>query len=74
MSTTVTKRRYKLQQTKCIPEILIDMDNLMDVDEDEETDESGAELDDNDPYINYSESDDNDPYINYSESDDDDDN
>ena len=44
MSITVTKRRYKLQQTKCIPEILIDMDNLMDVDEDsdEETDESGA--------------------------------
>ena len=34
----------------------------MDVDEDsdEETDESSAELDDNDPYIIYSESDDDD--------------
>ena len=37
----------------CLPEILIDNDNLMDVDEDsdEDTDESSAELDDDDTYI-----------------------
>ena len=61
MSITV-QRDIKLQQTKCIPGILIDNDNLTDVDEDsdEDTDESSAELDDNDPYINDSESGDDD--------------
>ena len=56
------QRDVKLQQTKCIPEILIHNDNLMDVDEDsdEDTDESSAELVDNDPYINDTESDDDD--------------
>ena len=53
---------YKPQQTQYIPEILIDNDNLMDVDEDfdEDTDESSSELVDNDPYINDTESDDDD--------------
>ena len=43
-----------------IPEILIDNDNLMDVDEDsdEDTDESSSELVDNDLCINDTESDD----------------
>ena len=52
----------KEKQTQYIPEILIDNDNLMDVDEDsdEDTDESSSELVDNDPYINDTESDDDD--------------
>ena len=56
------QRDVKLQQTQYIPEILIDNDNLMDVDEDsdEDTDESSSELVDNDPYINDTESDDDD--------------
>ena len=56
------QRDVKLQQTQYIPEILIDNDNLMDVDEDsdEYTDESSSELVDNDPYINGTESDDDD--------------
>ena len=48
-------------QTQYIPEILIDNDNLMDVDEDsdEDTDESSSELVDNNPY-NDTESEDDD--------------
>ena len=56
------QRDVELQQTQYIPEILIDNDNLMDVDEDfdEDTDESSSELVDNDPYTNDTESDDDD--------------
>ena len=56
------QRDVKLQQAQNIPEILIDNDNLMDVDEDsdEYTDESSSELVDNVPYINDTESDDDD--------------
>ena len=48
------KEMLNSQQTQYIPEIMIDNDNLMDVDEDsdEDTDESSSELVDNDPYIN----------------------
>ena len=54
------KETLNSQQTQYIPEILIDNDNLMDVDEDfdEDTDESSSELVDNDPYINDTEYDD----------------
>ena len=56
------QRDVKLKQTQNIPEILIDNDNLVDVDEDsdEYTDESSSELVDNVPYINDTESDDDD--------------
>ena len=56
------QRDIKLQHTQYRPEIMIDNDNLMDVDEDfdEDTDESSSELVDNDPYINDTESDDDD--------------
>ena len=56
------KETLNFNKPKCIPEIVIDNDNLMDVDEDsdEDTDESRAELDDNDPCINDNESDDDD--------------
>ena len=56
------KETLKLQQTQYIPEILIDNDNLMDVDEDfdEDTDESSSELVDIDLYINDTEYDDDD--------------
>ena len=56
------QRDVKLKQTQNIPEILIDNDNLMDVDEDsdEYTDESSSEFVDNFPYINDTEADDDD--------------
>ena len=59
---SIWQRDVKLQQTQYIPDILIDNDNLMDVDEDfdEDTDESSSELVDNDPYINDTEYDDDD--------------
>ena len=59
MKTTWYLRGFKAFQGSYLPEILIDIDNLMDVDEesDEDTDESSAELD---SYIYDSESDDND--------------
>ena len=56
------QRDAKLQQTQYIPEILLDNDNLMDVDEDfdEDTDESSSELVDIDLYINDTKYDDDD--------------